>query len=357
MKILIADDESISQRILEVTLRKLGHEVVAVPDGAQAVDTLLCEGAPRLAIVDWEMPKLDGLEVCRRIRLRRNPYVYLILLTARSEHRDMVRALDADVDDFLAKPFDASELRARLRSGTRVLDLQEGLLRTQDELQRLASHDHLTDVLNRRTVVECLQRELTRSSRQRVPLSVLMADLDRFKHINDNYGHATGDTLLTVATQRMRSVLRAHDSIGRYGGDEFLVVLPECDAIAAADIATRIRKAVSDCPAETGRSQLEMSISIGVATTPSGTQSAAELIADADHAVYRAKALGRNRIEQIAEPADLSLEVATGPQGHSSGTSARNPDASRTETSRMARGERVLADTPGPQRSRWLPPS
>ena len=300
MKILIADDEPISRRLLDVTLRKLGHEVVVVSDGAQAVERLLCGSAPRLAIVDWEMPKLDGLEVCRRLRLRQHPYVYLILLTARSEHRDMVRALDADVDDFLVKPFDASELRARLRSGTRVLDLQEGLLRVQDELRRLASYDHLTGILNRRTVVDCLQRELARSSRQRVPLSVLLADFDRFKDINDNYGHTTGDTVLAVASQRMRSVLRARDSMGRYGGDEFLIVLPGCDAITAADIATRARKAVCDCPTEADRPQLEMSISIGVTTTLSGTQSVAELIADADDALYRAKALGRNRIEQFA---------------------------------------------------------
>ena len=296
MKILIADDEPISRRLLEVTLRRLGHDVVAVEDGAHAIETLLREDAPRFAIVDWEMPKVDGLEVCRRLRLRQHPYVYLILLTARSEHKDMLKALNADVDDFLAKPLDASELRARLRSGTRVLNLQEGLLRAQAELHRLASHDHLTGTMNRRSVVECLNKELARSARERVPVSVLMTDLDRFKTINDKHGHIAGDLVLRTACERMRSVLRSHDSIGRYGGDEFLIVLPGCDGEMAAEIGTRVLNAVCGSPVKMDRSELEVSVSIGTATTCAGIPSAAEFIADADSALYRAKNAGRTRI-------------------------------------------------------------
>jgi diguanylate cyclase (GGDEF)-like protein len=223
----------------------------------------------------------------------------------------MVRALEADVDDFLTKPFDAAELRARLRSGARVLDLQEGLLRTQEELRHLATHDQLTGIFNRPTIVESLERELTRAARERTPVSVAIADLDHFKRINDNYGHAAGDAVLAVAAARMRSVLRKYDAIGRYGGEEFLVVLPACDAAGAADVATRILKAVCEAPVDVAGGALGMAVSVGVSTTRSGTESAAELIAGADRALYRAKAAGRNRIEQFASSADLSRNTGT----------------------------------------------
>ncbi len=300
MRILIADDESISRRLLEVTLRRLGHEVLSVMDGSQALEALSTDDAPRLAILDWEMPGFDGLEVCRRLRQRADRYVYVILLTARSEREDMVTALEADVDDFLVKPFDAAELKARLRSGLRVLELQEGLLHKQEALRQLATQDHLTGILNRRSVLERCEIELARSSRAGSPVSVLIADLDRFKSINDTYGHAAGDVVLVAAADRMRSVLRSHDAIGRYGGEEFLAVLPGCDAAAAATIAGRVLTAVSDERVKAGDLLLEITISIGVATTRSGEESTAALIASADRALYRAKAAGRNRMEQCA---------------------------------------------------------
>jgi diguanylate cyclase (GGDEF)-like protein len=288
---------------LEVTLRRLGHEVSAVSDGAQALDKLSGDDAPRLAILDWVMPGLDGLEVCRQLRKRTDRYQYLILLTARSEREDMVTALEADIDDVLTKPFDAAELKARLRSGVRVLELQEGLLRKQEELRHLATRDHLTGILNRRTIVECAEVELKRGLRglhELSPLSIMIADLDRFKNINDTYGHATGDAVLVAAAECMRSVLRAHDVIGRYGGEEFLVVLPGCDVEAAAAVGKRLLTAVSDLRIPVADILLGVTISVGVATTRSGRESAAELIAAADRALYQAKAAGRNRLTQCA---------------------------------------------------------
>jgi two-component system cell cycle response regulator len=296
MRILIADDDVLSRRMLELTLQKLGHEVIVVADGAEALQQLSVADSPRLAILDWVMPELDGLEVCRYLRKRQDPYVYVILLTAKSEHKDIVTAFDADVDDFLGKPFDASELRARLRSGARILELQEGLLRSQEELRRQATHDHLTGTLTRRAVVHQLDLELRRAARDGSSIAVLLADLDHFKRVNDEYGHSAGDAVLLEAAARMRSVLRGHEAIGRYGGEEFLIVLPNCGPSEAASVAARACLALSTTPIEAAANMLRTTMSVGVATASIGADCARSLVDRADQALYRAKAAGRNRV-------------------------------------------------------------
>jgi diguanylate cyclase (GGDEF)-like protein len=301
VKILIAADDVISRQLLAATLKKLGHEVTIASDGREAVQRLSAEDAPRFAILDWMMPELDGLEVCRQLRKRGDPYVYIILLTARSEHADMVRALDGDVDDFLAKPFDIAELKARLRSGARILDLQEGLVRSREELRHLATHDHLTGTLNRRAVVDQLDIELRRASRDGTSVAVVIADLDHFKHVNDRYGHSAGDAVLVQAAVRIRSVLRGHDVIGRYGGEEFLIILPDCGPVEAVEAAARACQAVATSPTVTGDTLLSVTASAGIATTRSGATAVQKLIDAADKALYRAKAAGRNRIELSAQ--------------------------------------------------------
>jgi two-component system, cell cycle response regulator len=315
MRILIADDDMLSRRMLELTLRKLGHEVIVVSGGAEALQQLSESDAPRLAILDWVMPDLDGLEVCRHLRKRQDPYVYVILLTARSEHKDIVTAFDADVDDFLAKPFDASELRARLRSGARILELQEGLLRSQEELRRQATHDHLTGTLTRRAVVHQLDLELRRAARDGASIAVLLADLDHFKRVNDEHGHSAGDAVLLEAAARMRSVLRGHEAIGRYGGEEFLIVLPNCGPSEAASVAARASLELSTTPIEATGSMLPVTMSVGIAIAPTGADTARHLIDRADQALYRAKAAGRNRIgtcDQTFTPSpDLSSCLLT----------------------------------------------
>ncbi len=297
VRILIADDDPVSRRLLEGTLVRLGHEVIAVPDGTAALAALLAPDGPRLAILDWMMPGADGLTVCRELRQRAEPYVYAILLTARDRREDMVAGLDAEADDFLTKPFDSVELRARLRSGERVLALQEHLLRTQEALRHEASHDHLTGLFNRRMILDQLQRGLRRAIREGKPLAVAIADLDHFKQINDIHGHAAGDAVLKVAAQRIRSVLRDYDASGRYGGEEFLILLPDCTLEVATDIAERARAAIANAPMETGTVYLMMSASIGVSWTGTAGTDPATLIAAADAALYRAKANGRNRVE------------------------------------------------------------
>jgi two-component system, cell cycle response regulator len=314
MRILIADDDVLSRRMLELTLQKLGHDVVVVGGGAEALQQLSVPDAPRLAILDWVMPELDGLEVCRHLRKRQDPYVYVILLTARSEHKDIVTAFDADVDDFLAKPFDASELRARLRSGARILELQENLLRSQEELRRQATHDHLTGTLNRRAVVDQLDLELRRAARNGSSTAVLLADLDHFKRVNDDYGHSAGDAVLFEAAARMRSVLRGHEAIGRYGGEEFLIVLPNCGRPEAATVAARACLALSTTTIEAGAGTLRMTMSIGIAAASIETDSARDLVDGADQALYRAKAAGRNRIgmsDQTFTPSDIPSSLVT----------------------------------------------
>lgn len=297
MRILIADDDPVSRRLLEATLVRLGHEVIAVADGTQAIDAMRSGDSPRLAILDWIMPGADGLAVCKAVRQRGAPYVYVILLTARDRHEDMVAALDAEADDFLRKPFDSVELRARLRSGERVLDLQERLLHAQEQLRHDATHDRLTGLWNRGMIVDELERELTRAKREKHPLTILIGDVDHFKSVNDTYGHAAGDDVLKETARRMASVRRSYDSIGRYGGEEFLLILPGCDLQQAGPVAERVRATVAAEPVSIGAVKWPVTVSIGVATSAETLADASALIAAADEALYRAKARGRNRVE------------------------------------------------------------
>ena len=230
MKILIADDERMSRTLLKAALTKLGHEVLAVDNGIDAIRVLLEPDGPRLAILDWMMPGADGLTVCATVRERASAYVYVILLTARDRQTDMVEGLGAGADDFLTKPLNVLELTARLRSGERVIELQQRLLESQAALQHEATHDRLTRLWNRGAVLDHLDRELNRTRREGASMSVLLADVDRFKRINDTYGHAVGDQVLSEIGRRIRSLLRAYDAAGRYGGEEFLLVLPGADA-------------------------------------------------------------------------------------------------------------------------------
>ena len=297
MTILIADDDPVSRRLLERTLIRLGHRVVAVADGSLALTTILGPNGPQLAILDWDMPGLDGPAVCRAIRERAVPYVYIILLTARDRHEDMVAGLDAEADDFLRKPLNVLELSARLRSGKRVLDLQDNLLQAQDALRYQATHDHLTGLVNRPMILEHLDKELRRVKRSGDPLAIAIADVDHFKRINDTHGHSVGDAVLREVANLMRSVMRDYEWIGRYGGDEFLVSLPGCDAIGAVVAAERARQRVGDTPVHVGPLRLRVTLSIGVAWTGASGGDLETLILDADEALYRAKAAGRNRIE------------------------------------------------------------
>src|SRR5258708_6384990 len=205
MRILIAEDETIQRRLLESLLTGWGHEVVVATDGSQAWAMLQGENRPELTILDWMMPGMDGLRVCAEMRKDSSqPYIYIVLLTARDRKQDLVQALEAGADDYLVKPCEAQELKARLKAGKRILDLQEQLVSANRTLQFQATHDSLTGLLNRRAIVEILHKELARAQREREAVSVILVDIDHFKKINDTQGHPAGDAVLCRVSQIMK---------------------------------------------------------------------------------------------------------------------------------------------------------
>jgi diguanylate cyclase (GGDEF)-like protein len=298
-RILIAEDDPVSRRVLETLLKKWGHEIVVANDGLEAVRLLESREAPRLAVLDWMMPGLEGVQVCQRIRQdTTQPYVYLLLLTARSQKDDLVRGLESGADDYLTKPFDAQELRARLHVGKRILELQDNLIAAREKLLYQATHDALTGIANRGVSLDALRRERSRQTRESGFFAIILLDIDHFKYVNDTYGHPAGDAVLTEAAQRIKNCIRPYDTLGRYGGEEFLIVLPTADGPGAVCVAERIREAFEEQPVVTERDKIAITVSLGIAV--SGAQNsfdAESLLQMADEALYRAKRAGRNRVE------------------------------------------------------------
>jgi diguanylate cyclase (GGDEF)-like protein len=297
MKILLADDEPIARTMLEHWLAGWGYDVTLARDGESALQALKDDPELRLLVVDWVMPKKDGIEVCKAIRSGpQEPYVYIVLLTAKDDKSDIIAGLDAGADDYLVKPCNPLELKVRLRAGRRVIELQEQLVRARESLRFEAMHDSLTGLLNRGAVLEQLNKELVRAARRGSPVAVLMGDLDHFKSINDTHGHPAGDAVLRETARRMNAGVRAYDSVGRLGGEEFIAVLPECDAKTGLSVAQRLCRSLADSPTQYGGVGIKQSISIGVAATDQlGNARADELMRAADAALYRAKHAGRSR--------------------------------------------------------------
>jgi two-component system, cell cycle response regulator len=288
MRILAAEDNPVFQSMLRTLLRKWGYDAVIAQNGNEAWHILESENAPRLAILDWMMPGMDGVQVCRRVRsANREPYIYIVLLTARTEAQDLVEGMEAGADDYLTKPFNAQELRVRIRAGHRILDLQ-------DALRRQATHDGLTGLLNRNSILARLSEEVARQHRESRPLSVLMIDIDRFKNVNDTYGHQAGDAVLSEAAERLCAASRCYDGVGRYGGEEFLVLLPGCDLAAALVQAERLREAIGSEAFAIPSHELNVTCSIGVACAEGVAPGV--LIRYADEALYQAKTTGRSRV-------------------------------------------------------------
>ena len=290
-RILVADDEPISRQVLTSMLEKLGYEVEAVHDGLAAWQRLQQPDAPRLVILDWIMPGLEGIEVCRRVRAWRQDdysYVYMILLTSRSGMQEVVSAYEAGVDDYMVKPFELQDLRFRLRAGERVLDLQE-------KLHLLATRDELTGLFNRRMMLDVLRSEVARARRVGEPFCLGMLDLDHFKQVNDTYGHLAGDAILREAALRMQDSVRCYDTLGRWGGEEFLIVMSAADLAAGRVILERIRSSLTDRRVVVAGVEIAVTASIGGAAFRPG-DTIDQLIRAADEALYRAKRQGRNRV-------------------------------------------------------------
>jgi len=300
MRVLIAEDDPVSRRALEATLVKWGYDVVTCVDGLEAWQVLQSAESPQLAILDWMMPGMDGAQICRQVRQRRNvPYVYLVMLTAKSHREDVLLGLEAGADDYLIKPFDSLELKGRLRSGRRILDLQAELITTQESLRFQATHDPLTGLWNRSGILSILKRELARADRVGSYLSVIMVDLDHFKEINDTLGHLAGDAVLQETARRMRSSLRSYDEIGRYGGEEFLIVAPGSTSADASKLAERLCASIAENPvlARDDRA-IKVFGSMGVASNSDSPHLDEDgLLRVADLALYRAKQRGRNCVE------------------------------------------------------------
>lgn len=292
MRVLIADDDDVTLSALQGMLTHLGHEAVLAHDGTEAWELICGEDAPALAILDWMMPDIEGPEICRRLRKHeKRPYQYLIILTAKDRMQDLVHSLDSGADDYLSKPFDERELRARLHAGERILALQ-------DELRARATFDDLTGLLNRATIRERLQREFSHAQRTGDPVSIILTDLDDFKRVNDTHGHPLGDEVLREAAKRLATRMRSYDELGRYGGEEFLSVLPGCNLSNALQVAERMREAMDRAPLDTSAGPIHMTASFGVATIdPAPSLDIETMITAADEALYRAKRAGRNRAQ------------------------------------------------------------
>lgn len=298
MKILIADDSIVSRHLLEATLRKWGYEVVVACDGIEAWNELQKPDAPTIAILDWVMPGLTGPEVCLRVRQHgKEPYTYLLLLTSKSLKEDLIEGMESGADDYITKPFDQHELKVRLRAGTRITELQSELLAAREALREQATKDSLTRIWNRSSILEILDRELARADRESRFVGVVLTDLDKFKNVNDTHGHLAGDAVLREAARRMASAMRTYDAIGRYGGEEFLIILPGCDESACLNQAERMRRALRDVPMELGDVSLTLTGSFGAASSCPGNRVSGEtMIRTADEALYKAKHQGRDRV-------------------------------------------------------------
>lgn len=298
MKILIAEDEPDFRFLLQKILAGWGYDVVVTGDGNEALEALRAEDAPRLAILDWMMPGINGVEVCRKVRNEvQEPYTYIILLTAQQREEDLVTGMEAGADDYVTKPFKNSELRARLRAGRRIIELQNELIKAREILRDKSTHDSLTGLMNHGKILQVLGEELARADREGNCVAVLMADLDNFKTINDTYGHMAGDSVLLSISRRLLSVKRSYDSVGRYGGEEFLVILPDCCKDSALAFAERFRSSVSSEEVSTPDGVIPVTISIGVTVSSKGRSwDVNTLVKAADAALYKAKREGRNRV-------------------------------------------------------------
>jgi two-component system cell cycle response regulator len=293
MKILIAEDDFISCKALENNLKEWGYDVVSARDGNEAWE-LAKKNDIRLAILDWNMPGIDGIELSHKIRNEYqeedSKYIYIILLTGRGGQDDIIQGLSTGADDYMTKPYSFVELKYRVQNGERII-------KNEDKRIRIASLDNLTKLWNRNKIFDFLDTELNRGLRENTPTGVVMIDIDHFKRVNDRYGHLIGDEVLVEVAYRLKNAIRPYDRIGRYGGDEVLVILPNCNSKEAKKIAKRLYDSVTEEKIPTEVGSLKINISIGCVSNENNLQvSKMELIQASDNALLSAKKKGRDRI-------------------------------------------------------------
>ena len=293
MRILLVEDSAVERQQIGRYLKEWNLDFAVAKDGLEAWSCLQKPDAPNLILLDWMLPGIDGIELSRRIRTlgSNGAYSYTVMLTAKDKKQDLLTAMEAGADDYLAKPVDPSELKARILVAKRILDLHQSL-------RFAATHDFLTKLLNRAEILASLKRELSRGAREGKPVAIIMADVDHFKEINDSLGHTVGDTVLREVAERLKGDLRPYDLVGRYGGEEFLIVLPNCNLNVATRRADEIRRFVSKDAIVTNFAKVPVTVSIGI-TAADGTQNftGEELLHQADKALYSAKENGRNCVQ------------------------------------------------------------
>jgi two-component system chemotaxis response regulator CheY len=307
MRVLIADDDPVQRWLLRENLSQSGYEVIETANGQAAWDVLQ-DGTAQVVVTNWMMPGIDGLDLIRQIRaacLER--YIYVILLTARDTKIDIVDGLEAGADDYLVKPFDPNELLARVAISKRILQLEASLREARDHERMLARHDSLTGLFNRRAIYEHAEAELARAERESGPISLILLDIDHFKEVNDYHGHLIGDQTLYLIAATISRNKRPFDWFGRWGGEEFLMVLPNTTLKEACQVAERIRNSVGEVklPLPGGRS-FHRTISLGVTSAPAASISSLDiLLQQADSMLLLAKERGRNQICVYHDPSDL----------------------------------------------------
>lgn len=305
MKVLIADDDMALRFITQKLVESWGLDAVLVADGQEALNVMTAnEEHPRLLLIDWEMPKIDGIDLCKQLRLREtdNP-PYIILITSRNEPGHLVTALNAGANDFISKPTNSAELRARITVGMRTLELQNRLNIANNLLFHRANHDELTGLLNRGSALATLDKEIIRAQRTKGPLAIALCDIDFFKKVNDDHGHIAGDRVLMEFANRLTQAFRPYDIVGRYGGEEFIIICSSSTQ-QAAEIFERFRQTIADTPFLAEDLNLPITASVGIRTYEGEEietkQVLLSLIADADLALYRAKYRGRNRVCMVS---------------------------------------------------------
>lgn len=299
MKILVVEDNATLRRMIGRLLQSQGYEVLEADDGEEAWE-LLERDPVQFVLTDWVMPNLDGEQLIRRIRATNvRPYVYVIMLTAKGLPQDIVQGLEAGADDYLVKPFNLRELQARVEIGARVLRVEQELREARDRLEILATRDALTGLLNRKAITERAEAELNRASRKQHPLSLVMLDIDHFRGVNDQHGHLIGDQALRLVADAVRSSVRSYDYVGRWGGEEFLIVLPHATLAQAHKLAERMRSRIADVSLllENGTWQT-LSGSLGVVEAAPGEPVLLDtLLQRVDGALRLAKLQGRDRVQ------------------------------------------------------------
>ena len=303
-RVLLVDDDELLRTQLSVLLQHAGYLVSVAGSGEEALRCL--DAAPcSIVISDWEMPEMDGIALTRHLRSQRlESYIYVFLLTVRHSKRDIVVGLQAGADDYISKDAPPEEILARLETARRIVTLEQALRSANRENRRLAITDALTGARNRRYLMKYLPREFERCRRYGHAIAALVCDLDRFKLVNDNFGHDAGDDVLREFCARAQPCLRASDWMARTGGEEFIVILPETDLDGAAIVAERIRAAIAAEPMHTCVGPLEISVSIGASALllagESNRLSHTDLLQAADKCLYDSKSQGRNRVTAVA---------------------------------------------------------